>query len=274
MTASSRLTAVAALHLSEPSGVSRSLLPVLAALAQRADVVTVVPGPGRASEEHGAVGRVVAMGHEALVLPRTPRDAVATALQLRADVRRFRTLLRRERAGLAIIGTTTLPALVLAARLERVPTILFAAELHEGGGVLTAARRAVVRLNARLATVTVSCSHAVAAALPRGVASVVAYPTIDPEADAGGDAEALRARHGVAAGGPVLAMLGNITYGRGQDVAIRALHDLRRDHPGAQLLIAGEPHPRPKDHAYASELTRLVSELGLDGAVHFCGFDL
>ena len=267
---------VAAFHHSDPGGPLRALAPVLARLAEQgAEVVSVVPRPGRAADELAQLGRVVALGHDALTLPRDPATALALAPRLRAEARRFRAVLRRERADFALVATTTLPALTLAARLERVPSIVWAAELYRqgthGDPVRFRVGRTALRVNARLATVTVPISHAVGRLLPRGTASVVVYPAIEaPSAD--GDAGAFRRRHAIPAARPCLATLGNVARGRGQDVAIRALADLRRDHPEAQLVVAGTPHPRPADRAYAAELEALAARLGVRDAVHLCGF--
>jgi glycosyltransferase involved in cell wall biosynthesis len=266
---------VAALHQGDPGGPLRSLKPVLARLATDGEVVAVLPDEGGAVEELRGVARVEILGHRALVLPRGAR-ALATLLpRLVAEVRGFRALLRRERPDLVLIVTTTLTTLNLAARLERVPTVLYAAELYRHGSRGDALRirlgPRLLRVNAALATVTVPCSQAVGALLAPRTPQVVVYPAIDP-AVARGDAEGFRRKHGIAATGPCLATLGNIARGRGQDVAIRALADLRRDRPGAQLVIAGVPHPRPTDHAFAAELEELAEELGVRDAVHLCGF--
>lgn len=270
----SALRVVAALHISEPGGPSRSLAPVLARLAREGEVVVAVPRDGGAAEELRAVARVVALGHEPLVLPRRPAALAALAPKLRADVRRFRALLRRERADVAIVATSSLVALTLAARLEGVPAIFYAAELYRedqgGGPVRSKVRRATVRLSARLASVTVACSAAVAGQLPRGARSVVVHPTVAPGVG-DGDAGAFRARHGIPGEGPCLVMLGSITPGRGQDVAIAALEELRRDHPTARLVIAGVPHPW--DLPYAAEVAALAERPGVGGAVHLCGFE-
>ena len=97
------------------------------------------------------------------------------------------------------------------------------------------------------------------------------YPPIVPPAG-GGDAEAFRREHGIPATGPIVATLGNVGPARGQDVAVRALAAVRRTLPGAQLVIAGAPHPRDADRAFAAGLRALARRLGLADAVHFCGF--
>ena len=267
---------VAALHLSEPSGPSRTLTPVLRDLAATGDVIVAVPGPGGAADELRSVGRIAVTRHEALVRPRTAVEAVTLPARLRQDARRFRTLLRRERADLAIIATRTLPALTLAAWLERVPSVLYLTELYDpglGGNASQAlAWRRLVALQARLAGCVVTPTRLVAAGIPASVPTVVAAPPIDP-AVADGDAAALRRRHGIPDTRPVLATMGNITRPRGQDVALRALALLRAAFPGARLIVAGAVHARGPDVAFEQELRGLASELGLDGAVHFCGFE-
>lgn len=73
----------------------------------------------------------------------------------------------------------------------------------------------------------------------------------------------------------LLGLIAQITPWKGQDEAIRALALLRRRRP-AELLLVGEPkflggHARYDTHAYRDRLRRTVSELDLDGAVHFLG---
>lgn len=267
---------VAALHLSEPGGPSRSLQPVLERLAERGARVTVaVPQDGRAAEELAGVARVEVLGHSAVTIPRRPHEVVTALRRGRCDVRRFRALLRRERAELAIVSTTTLPALTLAARLERVPSIVYAAELYRQGSRGDGIRRriggAALAANAAMASVTVPCSHAVAEMLPGRAKRVVVYPAIATRVG-DNDAAAFRHRHRLPEHGPYLATMGNLARGRGQDLAIRALVTLRHEHPDAQLLIAGDPHPRPADREYARELIALAEELAVRDAVHFCGF--
>jgi hypothetical protein len=266
---------VVALHLAEPSGPSRTLEPVLRRLAAAGELVIALPAAGRAADELGELGKVSVLGHEPLVLPRDGAALAGLPGRLRRDAARFRGLLRRERADLALIATTTLPALTFAARLEGVPAILYATELYRqgarGDALRARAGRAVVRFGERSAAVVVVPSRAVAAQLRAPERAVVAHPSIAPSV-AVGDGDALRRAHGLPARGPALATLGNIARGRGQDVAIRALALVRREHPDAHLLVAGEPHPRGADRAYAAELHDLAADLGLARAVRFVGF--
>lgn len=267
---------VAALHLSEPSGPSRTLAPVLRDLAAAGEVLVAVPGPGGAADELRSIGRIAMTGHEALVLPTGPAAAATLPARLRRDVRRFRALLRRERAELAIIATRTLPALVLAARLEGVPSVVYLTELYEQGLPGDAARavawRRLVALQARMAGCIVTPTRLVADGLAPSVPVVVAAPSIDP-APGDGDAASLRSRHGIPDTHPVLATIGTVSRGRGQDVALRALAMLRADRPGARLIVAGPVLERDADIAFAKELRDLAEALGVGDAVHLCGFE-
>jgi glycosyltransferase involved in cell wall biosynthesis len=268
-----RLRTVAAFHLREPSGPLRTLTPVLRRLAAAGELVIALPERGLASAELDGVGRVELTGHAPLVLPRTLTDLFRLPGVVRRDVARFRAILRAHRADLALIATTTLPALTLAARLERVATVVYAAELYRQGApgdrLRQAGGHALVRLNHWLASVTVTPSARVAA--QHGGGAVVAHPAIDP-AVAVGDADAFRTEHRLPSGGPWLATLGSISPGRGQDTAIRALAVVRRRHPDARLIIAGVPHPRPVDRAFEAELRSLAGELDVRDAVHHVGF--
>jgi glycosyltransferase involved in cell wall biosynthesis len=67
-----------------------------------------------------------------------------------------------------------------------------------------------------------------------------------------------------------------ITPWKGQDVAIRALADVRKSHPHARLLLVGSVKfdsrsTRYDNAAYLAGLRSLISELGLEDAVIFTG---
>ena len=250
-------------------------MPLLRRLASAGEVVIALPTMGSAVAELAAIGRVEATGHSSLFIPRSVRELLELQRGLLGGAKRFRALLRAHRANLVLISTTTLPTLTLAARLEGIPTVVYAAELYEqgrpGDGLRVVTGRTLARLNQRLATVTVVPSQRVAAQLPARRNTAIVHPSIDPDVALGDAAEFHRA-HGLPTGGPWLATLGNISRGRGQDNAIRALALLRRGYPNAQLIVAGAPHPRKADHAFEAELRSLASELGVDTAVHLVGF--
>jgi len=75
---------------------------------------------------------------------------------------------------------------------------------------------------------------------------------------------------------PLLVIVGQISPWKGHDTAIRALHDLRKHHPNAQLMIVGEVKfadaaTRFDNRGYLTELHQLVRDLGLVQAVEFAG---
>jgi glycosyltransferase involved in cell wall biosynthesis len=77
-------------------------------------------------------------------------------------------------------------------------------------------------------------------------------------------------------GGPVLAVIGQLTSWKRQDHAVRVLDRLRRRHQGAQLLIVGEAKfvsaaTRLDNLAYERELHELVTRSGLQSCVRFLG---
>lgn len=69
---------------------------------------------------------------------------------------------------------------------------------------------------------------------------------------------------------PVLAMVGRIQPLKGQELAVRALAELRRLHGSAPVLvIAGDPTPGRE--GYLSHLRRLATDLGVSADVRFLG---
>ncbi|MGH2589457.1 MAG: glycosyltransferase family 4 protein, partial [Actinomycetota bacterium] len=72
---------------------------------------------------------------------------------------------------------------------------------------------------------------------------------------------------GVPRGEPLVVAVGNVTRGRGQDILIRALPEIRRELPSARCAIVGSPFPRRKDLEFAAELPRIARELGVEDAV-------
>jgi glycosyltransferase involved in cell wall biosynthesis len=196
----------------------------------------------------------------------------------RREARDFRALIRRERPDLVVIVSSVLPAALIAARRERVPSLVYAAELHRGGEVSSRLRRgvgtALISLAGRGATAVIACSRAVAEQFPAACASkvTVVYPPIAAEL-AAGDGAGLRRRRGLAAEAPCILAVGNLTPGRGQDVLLRALPAIRSDVTDARLVLVGPTFARPKDLAFEDELRALAEELGVADAVTFAGYE-
>jgi glycosyltransferase involved in cell wall biosynthesis len=267
------LHVLAAFHLGDVGGPARTVDGLMAWLAAEGRVTTLFPTDGTAVPDYRALGDVAVVPYSTLTYARTPRAAARLAAELRRDVRTFRRELRRRRPDLVIAITTVVPAVLVAARLEGIPAITFAAEVYrqrwKSSWPLAAWGGLLARWTARMSAGIVCCSELVAEQFPRGGGPVtVSYPPIGPRY-ATGDRARGREHHGVTEADPCIAVVGNISRGRGQDVAVRALARIAREAPRARMVIAGRPHPRDVDRAYATELRALVGELGLAGAVVF-----
>lgn len=68
--------------------------------------------------------------------------------------------------------------------------------------------------------------------------------------------------------GSIIGIFGRLTRWKGQHVALEALRSL----PGVHLAVVGEALFTEDDHAYRDELHRTAEEPGLQGRVHFLGF--
>lgn len=272
------LHSLAVFHVSGTSGPSRSLETELAWLAEQGSLDVVIPRSGMVSESLsdslGDRTELFALEYEALTRP-APKALGAEAWRLRCDVRTFRGLIRRRRPQLVIAVTTMLPAVLIAAWLEGVPALVYCGELfdrrHRGGFLRNFASWLVASLTARAADGIIACSAMVAAQFPgsRGPVHTV-YPPVS-ERYSGGDGGALRAAHGIPDEVAVLASVGNITEGRGQDVLVRAMPAILERLPGARYVIAGDPFPRPQDVAFRDRLLELIDKLDLAESIVVTG---
>ena len=261
---------LAVMHLSQTTGPARTLYPRLEALAARGSLDTLVPAAGPVARRYGRIGEAAVCPYTTLTLPRSPRAAARTCRALARDVSLLRARIRLGRPDLVVVATSTLPAALLAARLERVPAIVYVAEVFDRGRLQRLLGRMLLRCTVLLADAVVCCSESVARQLrPSGGRVVTIAPGIgEPAAPA---RAAARRRFGVPDEALCVAVVGSISAGRGQDVAIRSLARVLDAQPDARLLLAGVPHPRPVDRAYRGQLERSARELGLDGHVIFAG---
>ncbi len=265
---------VCVLHAADPGGPATDLGAHLGWIAEQGRLDVLVPGPGRAAAAaFGGMARVGEAPYEALVTPRAPAALARLGPRLRRETRMFRARIRAVAPDLVVVATTTLPPALLAARLEGVPALVYAAELLAGeasgrSGAGAAVGRGLLSANHRLAAGTVACSEAVAAQFAaRPDVTTVHPPIADSYGD--GDRERFRAAHGIGSDEPCVLTVGSISRGRGQDVMIRALASVRRSVPGARLVIVGAPFPRTPDLEFRAELTRVGRDAGVADAVGF-----
>jgi GT2 family glycosyltransferase/glycosyltransferase involved in cell wall biosynthesis len=265
-------------HVAEVSGPLRALTNELEWLAEVGELTIVTPAAGAVTEELGDLASVKGLDFAPLMLPGGVTGAARALDRLRREVRDFRALIRRERPDLVLIVSSMLPAALIAARRERLPALVYAAEIHHGPEVASSARRllgsALIALTGRAARAVIASSRTVAAQFPASAQAkvTVMYPPV-PTSYAGGDAEGFRRRHGIASDEPCILTVGNLTPGRGQDVLLRSLPSIRSAVEGARLVIVGPTFDRPKDVAFEAELRALAGELGVSAAVTFTGYE-
>lgn len=264
------------LHSPAAPGPPQHVFSWLSPLAQRGPLAAIVPAAGSAADLYATIGTTAVLAFDALTYPGRPSAVARHAARLAADVRTFRRVMRRFRPDLVVIVTAALPAALVAARLQRVPTVVFVGEILDKGHVVSRGRRlgawAMTRLTGALADAIVCCSEAVARQFsPSGTRLLTTiYPGVNGTY-AGGDGARFRAQHGLTDADPCLAVVGNVTPARGQDIVIRALPALRAELPSVRCVIAGVPHARAGDLAYREELATLARRLDVEDAVTFVG---
>jgi glycosyltransferase involved in cell wall biosynthesis len=113
----------------------------------------------------------------------------------------------------------------------------------------------------------ICCSHAVAAfamnrlGLSPGVLSVIrnGVPLRPDSNGAGREETAVRRLYGLAAGAPVIGIVGSLTLQKGHAVALRAFARLRHDLPDVRMLIVGDGPERERLRAQAESSGLLPS---------------
>jgi glycosyltransferase involved in cell wall biosynthesis len=267
---------MAVMHLADVTGPAKSLYPRLEALAQRGEVVTLVPAAGSVADLYAGIGRVVVRPYEAVTRPPSPNAAVVAAVRFARDVAMFRNEIARHRPDIVVVATATLPAALLASKLERVARIAYVAEMFDwrgrGGAVSHAAQRVLLRLTVSSSSAVVAASDAVARTLPRSRRTpVVAIPP-GFRAAAPAERSGMRERLGIPGDAFCVVVVGSLSVGRAQDVVVRALPGILARVPETYCIFAGIPHRRAVDFAYRDHVLQLVRVHGVADRVIFAGF--
>lgn len=259
-------------HTSRVSGGELSLLALLGALPDSVEPVLACP-PGELAERAEAIGvEVVPIrgtdGSLRLHPLRTPRALLEmghAALQVRSAA---------ARTGADLVHANSIRAGLIATAAAGRPAVVHVRDCLPGGALSRLSLRAVARADALIA----NSDHTRSTLGPGRSAATVVHNAVDLSRFAGvrlGREEA-RARLGLPAAGPVLAVVAQITPWKGQDDAIRIAAGLSGVHPGLQLLLVGSAKfdsaaTRYDNDAYLAALRRQVAEQDLGDSVRFLG---
>ena len=263
---------LAVMHIAEAGGPPQHVRPWLAALAERGSLDVVAPAEGFVLDLYSELGRTHVVRYAALTFPSNPVALVKRCWELAAETLRFVRLVRTVRPNLVVVVTTVVPSALLACRLTRTPTIVYAAEILDRGGVRSWVGVRVARWTERVASGITCVSRAVASQFTDRAPTLTVIPPGVDATEAPGDRNRFREAHGLTGADPCIAVVANVTSGRGQDVLLRALPALRDDLPAVHCVFAGKPLDRPADREYLDSLVQMAVELGVADRVTFLGF--
>jgi glycosyltransferase involved in cell wall biosynthesis len=265
-------------HTSLMSGAERALLEILRTVPPGVTPALLCP-PGNLAEEATGSGVPVSLYRGTDVSLRlNPVSALSALGELAGAVLAIRRAARRTNADLIHANSIRAGVMaVIAAPLHRRPVVV---HLHDAlpENVVS---RLVRRLLIRRANGLIAISEYTRARFLRGMPPAridVLYNPIDVSRFSPRFASKAEARRelDLPAGAPIFAIIAQITPWKGQDVAIRALAEVRHRFKDAQLLIVGEAKfvskaTRYDNLAYERSLKATVQRLGLGEAVTFLG---
>jgi glycosyltransferase involved in cell wall biosynthesis len=274
-------------HTATVSGAERSLLDLLGALPEQVQPRLAAPpgdlqreAQGRGLPLTSIAGTAGSLRLHPLHTPLALAEMTAAAAQVSRAVARERIELVHAnsiRAGivLGLARRSPLPGLRLG---RAVPTVVHVRDVLPPGAVSTA----TLRLIAATASVVVANSAYTAASVgkvaPRARLRVVHNPVDLTRFDADAlDRAQARARLGDAGRGhPLLGVVAQLSPWKGQDTAIEALGQLRREGIDARLLLIGsakfvERATRFDNEAYVSALHALAAREGVEDRVSWLG---
>lgn len=253
------------------SGAERSLLTLLEGLPGDVEPFLACPdGPLAAAGRELGVPVIEVSGTEGSLrldpvhTPRTLVDLGRTALEVGSAARRIGADLvhaNSTRAGLAAIAG---PPAVVHVR-DRLPSGFLSDTTLR---TLMAASRVLIA-NSRYTASRIPAGRAELRVIPNPVDLERFRPdSVDPDV--------ARASLGIDESDCVLAVIGQITPWKSQDIAIRVAGELSGGEPTVRLLVVGSPKftssaTRLDNPAYLAELHGLVEGLGLGDRVRFMG---
>jgi glycosyltransferase involved in cell wall biosynthesis len=262
-------------HTGIVSGAEVATLHLLCSLPGDIRTVLACPeGPlaARAREAGLRVATVAGMSGSLRLHPVETARGVKDLVRLGWESRRL-----ARRTGADVVHAASIRA-GLAAGLPSGPLPPLVVSLHDclpPGAVSGLTQRLVDR---RAAAIVVNSRYTAASwrSGRRGPPLRVVHPPVDLARYRRQRARDDRAALGLDGARPIIGVAAQITPWKGQDTAVRALAGIRERHPDAQLVLAGETKfvdraTRFDNRAYLASLGELISELGLEGCVHFLG---
>jgi glycosyltransferase involved in cell wall biosynthesis len=271
-----RSTTALILHTGVMSGPAKNFQSRLTCVADPLDRHVFAPAAGPATDIYAGIATLHIQPYATLTFPRSAAGAIKQGWQLIKDTLFFARRFRALKVRCVISATTCTPAAYIASRLLRIPTIVYCGEIYDKGWLSGRGRslsgRVFRSLVPRLADVIICCSDLAHRQFSENHRAkvVTLYPPISVRPSTVSDG-VYRAALGLAPNAPIISVIGMIARGRGQDVAIAAVKELRRHHPDIVLLLAGESGVNSDDRVFRELLHRLVTELRLDAHVRFLG---
>ncbi|HWC35198.1 MAG TPA: glycosyltransferase family 4 protein [Mycobacteriales bacterium] len=258
-------------HSAQLRGAERALLAITRRLvADSHEVVVVVRRRGP------LIARLQELGASVHVHPMPPWLArksawpvfIGRAIIALVCLPRLAWLVRKTKPCVAYTNSLVTPEGAIAARLTGVPHIWHIREYVPGNETLRGhlSLRRIMRTTARLSKARIAVSTTVAEQCTGdgGPDPVVVAAGMDPERFA---TERPTRDEWLAAGAPAVAVVGSVSAAKGTDLAVGVLHELRRTHPGARLLIAGAGEPR-----FVEAVRQAIAAGGDDDAVRIVDF--
>ncbi len=263
-------------HTALMSGAERSLLTLIEGLPGEVEAVVACPGGPLAAAARALGVRVVEIPGTDASLRLHPLHTTRGAADLLRSALAVRSTAKSSRPDL--VHTNTIRAGIVGAAVARIggpPVVAHVRDRLPPGRIPDVTLKALVAG----ARVVIANSRYTAARIPSGSAQmrVISNPVnLTRFSRRSVDRVAARERLGIDSSDFVLTVIGQITPWKDQDLAIRVADELLHIEPHMHLLIVGSAKftsraARFDNRAYADELRRTVTTLGLDDRVSFLG---